>query len=165
MPRHLIGLVILAVAVPAEAQEWMTRPEIRQVRAVYSQVRAALGDSALRESIRHFEYCPQDYIKRALYQDSTGAGRLFIVEGGGDDHVLEASYYYDAEQVLRFMLVELRAVNGTVQEQRIYFGSDGLQLYHDRRVLAGPGYMWYTPRVVPDPVVAFARPSECPERG
>ena len=75
-----------------------------------------------------------------LLTDSGGHVRKYSVVGGSDDSAGDATYYYDQNGQLRFILAHTNAVNGTQREDRIYFDSAGTSIYKTSRLLHGPGY-------------------------
>jgi hypothetical protein len=140
-----LTLALFALPVTMTAQEaitsrnWRTHPEIREVRAIVASIEDRLP--AMTETSDSSD-CGRGYtaIVAHLFADSAGLVRKYIREEGSDDSAGEESFYYDPLGTLRFTFASVGAVNGTHREDRYYYGAKGQLLYHDKRLLAGPGY-------------------------
>ena len=158
-------VLVLAGAVPSAAadDDWMRRPEIREIRALYAEVEHALNAGELSLRTREFEYCQPAYLTRSLYLDAVESARLYVLEGGSEDSARTNRYYYDREERLRFVFAVTRAVNLTTLEERIYVGTAGEVLHHDHRLVEGPGWSRSEIELVDDPQAHFASAHPCPE--
>ncbi len=75
-----------------------------------------------------------------LFADSGNVVRLFTIEGGSDESAGQEHHYYDGLGTLRFTFAETSATNGTRREDRYYYDASGFLIYHDERILHGPGF-------------------------
>jgi len=75
-----------------------------------------------------------------LFTDSGNVVRLFTIVGGSDESAGQEHHYYDGLGTLRFTFAETSATNGTRREDRYYYDARGFLIYHDERILHGPGY-------------------------
>ena len=149
-------------------ENWRQHPKIKEVRAVYQEVKAGLSRRSLARKRRMFEYCePYADTVRAIATDAKGRVRFYQTEGGSDDSSLTFEHYYDEAGRLRFVFITGGAVSGSKLEHRIYFDADGKRIWEEHSATA-PGYTW--PEVWPeeqlqtsDPGTKFASDSPCPE--
>ena len=143
-----VALAALALApAPALAAD---PPEIESARAVYQQVEQLRKAGRLRLSRDGAETeadearcgCAPYGATSActLGRDAQGVARWFEREGGSDDSLMRERLYYDGQGRLRFIFVHMGAVNGTVQEHRIYFGEQGQRVRASFKTVSGPGY-------------------------
>ena len=160
MSRALSLLVLLGVPAlplsgqtPISARNWERHPAIREVRALVAQI-----DSLPLTEQSDSADCGRGYIvvTARLFTDQAGRARKYFLESGSDDSAGEARLYFDAAGQLRFRFSTTNAVNGTSQEERVYYDAHGRELYHDKRLLAGPGYPggWDLPASF-DPIADF----------
>lgn len=159
-----LGLAIYAcAALPAVvlAQEkvagsnWQRSPRVDSVRAVVKAVDRLA--STLREQ-RDSTSCDDGRIVliARLFTDTAGVVRKFVVEGGSDESAGQERHYYDAFGTLRFTFAVTNAFNGTRREDRFYYDAAGTLVYHDQRLLQGPGYFGgFLGEPVRDPVAVF----------
>ena len=75
-----------------------------------------------------------------LGHDAQGVARWFEREGGSGDSLIRERLYFDGQGRLRFIFVHMGAVNGTVQEQRLYFSPAGQRVRASFKNVSGPGY-------------------------
>jgi hypothetical protein len=164
----IIALLSLPVALtaqaPAKAAPSAADREVEAIRVVYREVEAAIAAKSL---VRHDTTirCPEDEetgepsydMEFATYSAPDGTVRRFTIDWGTDDHAETIEHYYDAGGVLRFTFSQLRAVNGTVREQRVYWGADGSVVRQLAKKVKGPGYAMEVPDPVADPRAWLAR--------
>ena len=122
-------MLSLLLAAAITAQNWLMHPAIREVRALVG----AVNQAALRPITR---VCDDG---RELAASDTPVGARRRVTLGSGDSAATVTGTYDRRGVLRFVLVEAGAVNGTHAEYRYYFDARGQRLWLDRRQ-TGPGY-------------------------
>lgn len=114
--------------------------EIAAVRTVYQDVTgaAASGQLARRDSTVQ---CPDDLEQEVTrWTDPSGRIRQLTWVAGTDDHSETHRFYYDGSGRLRFIFVSFGAVNGTGQEERVYYAADGRLLRRRKTRIHGPGY-------------------------
>lgn len=144
----LAGLIVFACAahpVAAHAQDkiansnWQRSARIDSVRAA---VRAVDRLSGTLDKLRDSTSCDDGRVVlvATLFTDSANVVRLFVVEGGSDESAGEERHYYDAAGTLRFTFSMTKALNGTHREDRFYYDAESVLVYHDQRLLQGPGY-------------------------
>ena len=75
-----------------------------------------------------------------IFTDSGNVVRRFTVQGGSDESAGQEQHYYDGLGTLRFTFAETSSSNGTRREDRYYYDASGTLIYHDERILRGPGY-------------------------
>lgn len=130
----------LWAAEPIDQTNWMSHPDIDQVRLIHSDVNAAEDRGELN---RQANPCTVNdgaaTINRALYRDKKKLIRKYVLDGGPADSKTRLEYYYDEKTVLRFIYRQRTVANGTQKEERVFFGADGSHLYTDRSE-TGPGY-------------------------
>lgn len=133
----------VSLAVAADANGWMSRPEIRQIRSLYSEIETAVTNGSLAQSgTRSCDGSGEGgvSVEAVFYENAAGVIRKYVLSGGTGDSAADASYYYDEIGRLRFVFQSLRAVNGTEMETRTYFDEMGEVIYRDRRLKKGPGW-------------------------
>jgi hypothetical protein len=159
--RALAFIVLFALPLPMAAQtavtraNWLTHPAIREIRGLVASIDSHLGRLTARTDSAD---CGDGYISVVahLFTDSAGVARKYILAGGSGDSAGEVTYYYDQRGTLRFSVAATNAVNGTSLEDRRYYDGKGVLLYHDKKLLAGPGYVGYGEDPVLDPTTDFA---------
>ena len=150
----LTGLFALAWVVPAAADP----PDVESARAVYQHVEALRDARRLQLSAEagadteagqaRCGCAPYGTTSACtLGRDAQGVARWFEREGGSSDSLIRERLYYDEQGRLRFIVVHLGAVNGTVQEQRLYVSPAGQRVRASFKTVSGPGYTF--PRAWP----------------
>lgn len=170
-PRCILALaaaaVVAAVPQPAPAQssratEAGTELEIRAVRVVYQQVMREIAANRLvrRDSTVH---CGNDDpgLEATYRTDAAGHIRQLEWSGGSDDHAETHRFYYDAAGRLRFIFVTRGAVNGTQEEERVYYAAGGRILRRAKSQVHGPGYFFTPATPIWHPAAWLGRP--CPD--
>jgi hypothetical protein len=145
-----LSLLLVAVAcaalppvVQAQAKiagaNWQKGPRIDSVRAVVKWVD---GLSRTLTEQADSTACDDGHVVLVskLFTDSGNVVRLFTVEGGSDESAGQEHHYYDGLGTLRFTFAETSAANGTRREDRYYYDASGALIYHDERIVRGPGY-------------------------
>jgi hypothetical protein len=156
---YLLACTGFTLVATAAAKDWMQRPEIRAVRAVYQEVQTAVQKKQLKKTAAA-ENCfrENNYVTELYwYADATGRVRQLHIAYGTSDSVGELDYYYDNLGKHRFTYYQLGAVNGTQQEIRAYFAANGKELYRDIRLIEGSGYPSGTEEYVPEPLKHVAK--------
>jgi hypothetical protein len=157
MPRitHLTLLALLALTPAARAQAQARTGQAREieaVRVVYREVEAAItaGRYTRRDSTVS---CPGDPpgMRVSWWLDSARRIRQLRWSGGSDDHSETQRSYFDRAGRLRFVLATRGAVNGTQQEERVYFAASGREVHRLLRRERGPGYPFAAVTPVRDP--------------
>jgi hypothetical protein len=157
----LLFVACIAVPVAVQAQDkaatgnWQRGPRIDSVRAVVKTVERMLR---ILDVVRDSTSCDDGHVvlTATLYTDSSNVVRKFVVAGGSDESAGEERHYYDAAGTLRFTYAATNAVNGTRREDRYYYDETSLLVYHDQRLLEGPGYPGgFLGEPVRDPVAVF----------
>lgn len=143
------GALALALGLPSAMAA--DPPDVASARAVYQQVehlrqsrRLQLSQQAGADTDAGEARCgcaPYGATTACtLGRDAQGVARWFEREGGSDDSLMRERLYYDGQGRLRFIFVHMGAVNGTVQEHRIYFGEQGQRVRASFKTVSGPGY-------------------------
>lgn len=162
-PLRLLALAFAFAAIPAVAQaqtkvagsNWQKGPRIDSVRAVVKWVDGMARTLTVQVDSTSCDDGQVVLVSR-LYTDSGNVVRLFTIEGGSDDSAGEEHHYYDGLGTLRFSFASTSATNGTQREDRYYYDISGALIYHDQRILKGPGYSGgFTGQPVRDPRGAF----------
>lgn len=175
MKRLLLSTGICLFAVnathasePITEKNWVSHPEIAEVRTIYQNLKKAKDTGALRKKERKFDYCePYADTDRALYLDRNGKSRIYYYAGGSDDSAVQRELYYDEDGKPRFAFITAGAYNGTKLEHRVYFSRAGKKIWEIQKLLEGPGYTfpdeWPDEELIQDPAKAFNEKSPCPE--
>ncbi len=115
--------------------------EIRAARSVYDWVQAAIGARELRRRDTVIACAGSELTDSVTtYRDSENVVRGLIWRGGTDDQAEQLRYYYDSAGRLRFAVGKRGAVNGTEQEERVYFTESGAVIRRRDRTTHGLGY-------------------------
>jgi hypothetical protein len=85
-----------------------------------------------------------------LYSDASGKPRKYGVSDGSGDSARATSYYYSSG-VLRLIVQESAAVNGSARELRVYFDSAGQRVADLERRNSGPGWTFAAPDEIRNP--------------
>jgi YD repeat-containing protein len=111
------------------------------VRAVYQDVTRAAAAAQLARRDSTVQCSPDDLEQEVTrWTDPAGRIRQLTWAAGSDDHAQTQRFYYDEAGRLRFIFVSRGAVNGTQQEERVYYASDGRLLRRLLTEVHGPGY-------------------------
>jgi hypothetical protein len=145
-------------------KNWRQHPKIVAIRKIVSAVDAGLKQGSLKISQRKFE-CGNGPLLRRIARDAKGVVKWYEDYGFGEsgDASGDNHYYYDHSVHLRFVLINIDAVNGTRQQLRAYFDESGKLLKQTYRRVTGPGYFYPTnveERVKKDPAREFASAAE-----
>lgn len=171
---HLMVIIWPLAVVPVFAgqaitkQNWLTHPDIVEVRSLYQTLKAAKDAGKLKKKERKYEYCePYQDTVRVLYASSEGKPRIYYYTGGSDDSAVEGEVYYDDDGHRRFAFIKAGAYNGTRLEHRFYFSKAGVKVWEMQKRLAGPGYTfpteWPDEELAPNATQAFGALKPCPE--
>jgi len=134
-------LLALAPALQAQARTSESEREIAAARAVYQDVLRAASSGQLARRDSTIGCSPDDLEEEVTrWIDSAGRIRQLTWVAGSDDHAETHRFYYDGSGRLRFIFVSRGAVNGTQQEERVYYAADGRLLRRRRTLVEGPGY-------------------------
>jgi hypothetical protein len=95
-----------------------------------------------------------------VHRDAQGTLRRLHFQGGSGDSFHDVTYYYDARGRLRFAFAKRGAVNGTQEEERVYYSDHGDVLHRDLRRIAGPGWPWDPVDAITDPEAWLRAPCE-----
>ena len=159
-------------AEPITDENWVTNPQIAEIRSLYQKLQTERDRGKLLRKERRFDcslaandidYDSYEGDVRILYNDRSGRPRIYYHEGGSEDSAVRIELFYDENGKLRFAYIRAGAVNGTKTEIRIYFSSAGTKIWNNERVVKGPGYPFVEWGLVDDPVQAFNGKSPCPE--
>jgi hypothetical protein len=147
-------------------KNWVTHPEIVEVRLLYQAIKKSKNAGHLKKKERIFDYCePYEDTIRTLYTDRNGKPRIYYYRGGSDDSVVQRELYYDGSGKLRFAFILAGAYNGTKLEHRVYFSRAGKKIWEIQKVLEGPGYTfpteWPDDELIQTPVQAYNNKNPC----
>jgi len=164
----MVGLATVVAAAPVSAEtpitkkNWRTHPRIEQIRALFTEVEAAVQAGALMHERKEGEGEPPADASREMWTDAEGVVRKFIRAGGSSDSFVTRAFFYDAQGRLRFLYVTAAAVNETRIEHRVYFDEAGKRIWEIQKTVEGPGYtfpsVWPDEDLVRDPKAAFRAP-------
>ena|SRR5437879_1575723 len=167
MHRPVIVLAFLALAsTPLRGQtgdssSWMRRPEIRSIRAIVTSVDTSV---ALRRFVERDTTVVCDggdvSFEITSHTDSQHIVRRIHFRGGSGDSAHDLTYYYDPQGLLRFAFAGRGAVNGTQEEERVYYDVQGKVIHRDVRQLEGPGYPWDAVDAITDPSAWLRNPCD-----
>ena len=137
---------------------WLNHPQIVEIRAFVSTV----DQQITRKELAVLEKSvPGDHLcnDRTLASDSQGRPIRLTLSCGSDDSVLFSTFYYDPFGVLRFAFFKGNAVVGSSIEHRIYFDSQGRQIWQSHLIIKGSDYpfswAWEDNRLPRDPILEF----------
>lgn len=127
-----------------DEDNWINNNYIKEVRDIYISIENLIGNEELEERRKEWAYS-EPYIPtvKIIYGDSNGIIRKYVVEGGSDDSALRQEYYYDLNQILRFIFIVGGAVNGTTIEHRVYFDDTGNKIWEVQKI-EGEGYPFFS---------------------
>ena len=156
--RTVLFTLSLVVGLPVTAQQAARggrqgESDVRSARAVYSAVEAGIAANRLQTRDTTVQ-CDGDRLEFevTLHTDSAGVVRRLRWQGGSDDSAADTRYYYDAGGRLRFAFAKRGAVNGTQEEERVWYSPSGRVARRDRRLLDGPGYPFAELEVIRTPL-------------
>ena len=126
-----------------------TEREIAAVRAVYQEITQAASTGRLMRRDSTVRCSPDDLEQEVTrWTDLSGTIRQLTWMAGSDDHAETQRFYYDGSGRLRFVFVSRGAVNGTQEEERVYYAADGRLLRRRKTRVEGPGYGFGDPQPV-----------------
>ena len=130
-----------AAAQSSRAASSATEQEIGAVRAVYQEVMQAIAANRLTR-LDSTVHCDGDgwALDVTVWRDRDRRVRQLTWAGGTDDHAETHRFYYDSAGRLRFVFVTRGAVNGTQEEERVWYAADRRVLRRTKRQVHGPGY-------------------------
>jgi hypothetical protein len=153
MTSRLVVLALtFALALPLSAQT-AKAPDttaVRSAQSVFLEVESALTQKRLTRRDTAVACPPSGREGRgSIYTDPLNRVRRLDVDGGGEDHAEEIATYFDTLGRARFALARRGAVNGTQQEERVYFDERGQVVHRALRQTQGPGYPFDSLSAVP----------------
>jgi hypothetical protein len=164
-PVMALAFLVLASA-PLKGQtgdssRWMRRPQIRSIRAIVTSVDTSvvLGRFVERDTTVAC-YGGDVSFEITSHTDSQNIVRRIHFRGGSGDSAHDLSYYYDRQGRLRFAFAGRGAVNGTQEEERVYYDAQGKVIHRDVRQLEGPGYPWDAIDAITDPNAWLRNPCD-----
>ena len=143
LPCALAACIAFPAAAGAQSKvagdNWQKGPRLDSVRAVVKWVERLSSSLTLQADTTS---CDDGHVLLVskLFTDSGNVVRRFTVEGGSEESTGQEDHYYDGLGTLRFTFAETSASNGTRREDRYYYDVSGALIYHDERVVRGPGY-------------------------
>lgn len=143
LPCSIAACMALPVAAGAQSSvagsNWQKGPRLDSVRAVVKWVER-LSPTLTEQADTTSCDDGQVVLVSKLFTDSGNVVRRFTVEGGSDESSGQEDHFYDGLGTLRFTFAATSASNGTRREHRYYYDITGALIYHDERILRGPGY-------------------------
>jgi len=122
-----------------------TAAAVESARTLYHEVEAALLQQRLTKHDTTVTCAVNGLDARGtLYSDARGRGRRLDTEGGSDDHAEGVATYFDTVGRPRFAFAQRGAVNGTQQEERVYYDEGGRVVRRLVKRTRGPGYSFDT---------------------
>ena len=131
----MLALLLTLAAVPAGVSE--VRSEVAQVEMAYLQGRLSTEHHIRLNADQQEVTCDRWY-------GASGTVRRLTYAGGSSDSFTSLAQTYDAAGRLRFAVWRGGAVNGTHNETRLYFDTDG-KLLQRLETQNGPGYPFDDP--------------------
>jgi hypothetical protein len=136
-----IALATIRLGAQLPAGHAAVEHEIATDRSAYYRVEAMIGAGELRRRDTVVTCIGSEFADSVTtYRDSANVVRGLIWRGGTDDQAVEMRYYYDPAGRLRFALARRGAVNGTEQEERVYYAESGAVVRRRVHTTHGPGY-------------------------
>ena len=151
-PRFVVIALTCALAVPLPAQRVTAGDtvDMRSAESVVREVESALTQRHLTRRDTAVTCLPSGREGRAsVYTDALHRLRRLDVDGGGEDHSEAIATYFDTLGRARFAFAQRGAVNGTQQEERVYYDERGHVIRRLVRQTHGPGYPLDTLSAVP----------------
>lgn len=144
-----LALIILApAATPAQTG---SERHVASARAVFTEVESAISRRRLARRDTTITCADTGFdVEVRRYVDGSGRVRSLTLHGGTGDQVETARYFYDSAGRLRFAFATRGAVNGTRQEERVWFSPAGAVARRRTRLTSGPGYPFERIQPVPD---------------
>ena len=143
--------LIVARLLPAQVSPRLAdAAAVRTAQSTYQDVEAALKRRQLTRRDTTVQ-CPPDSLEArgSVYRDRRQLVRRLDTEGGTEDHVEKVVTYFDTLERARFTFAQRGAVNGTHQEERVYYDEHGRVVRRMVRQTHGPGYPFDTLSTVP----------------
>jgi len=169
--RPLLLLCCLAVPTAARAQRAaVTVPPaaradsdaaVLAARRTYQAVERGITDGTVVARDTTIACVPDpeagDATEFTVYRDRAGLIRRLTRREGTDHWGRTTSYYYDSAGALRFAFARMGAVNGTDEEERVYYADGGRVVRRRVRQRSGPGYPLPPTEAVASPAVWLRR--------
>ena len=123
---------------------------VRSAQSVFREVESALAQRRLTRRDTAVTCPPSGREARgSVYTDALHRVRRLDTDGGGEDHTEAIATYFDTLGSARFAFAQRGAVNGTQQEERVYYDERGHIIRRVLRQTHGPGYPFDTLSTVP----------------
>jgi hypothetical protein len=151
-PRFVVLAVTFALASPLPAQTATPSDTaaVRSAQSVFREVESALTQRQLTRQDTAVTCPPSGREGRgSIYADVLHRVRRLDLDGGGEDHSETIATYFDTLGRARFVFAQRGAVNGTQQEERVYYDERGRVIHRLLRQTHGPGYPFDTLSTVP----------------
>ncbi|MEO8337258.1 MAG: hypothetical protein ABI664_19935 [bacterium] len=136
-----LAMIVLAPVVAAQSPSSSPIAALEDARTVYASVDKAVRQHQLVKHDTTVTCRENDLETRgSVYVDRQHRIRRLNTEGGTSDHGERIATYFDTLGRARFSFAERGAVNGTQQEERVYFDARGSVVRRVVRRIKGPGY-------------------------
>jgi hypothetical protein len=151
MRRSIVATIALLAFLPIAAQSQHATADTAASNSVHRAVQREVDGGRLMHRDTTIA-CTEDEpeIGVRLLVDDAGRIRRLVINGDTGDHGDETAYDYDLGGTLRYASAERGAINGTEQEERVWYSSTGAVLLRRRRITHGPGYPFGQIQTIPD---------------
>ncbi|MBU2591922.1 MAG: hypothetical protein ABH867_03775 [Patescibacteria group bacterium] len=145
---------------------WSEHPKIKDSLVIRDEIESEIGSKLLKVETREYEYSQGWWeALRVRYTDENGTIRKYTSSGGSDDSSHTYDYYYDQKGEVRFVLIRIGTVNGSMLDHQTFFDENGFKIWELHEYLSGPGSPlpeeWPLEGLIYTPEVAFqALPKE-----
>ena len=110
-------------------QNWLTHPEIKQIRDIYKAIEQQVTNKSLHKIFKHIDCELQATgFDMTFYNDQKNTRKYSIIVQS-EDSKESSSYYYDQQKTLRFIFSVYNEVGSNRQETRRYYNASGQHLY------------------------------------
>jgi hypothetical protein len=151
-PRFVVLALTVALAAPLPAQTAtaVDTAAVQSAQSVFREVESALTQRSLTRRDTAITCPPSGREARgSVYTDALHRVRRLDTDGGGEDRTETIATYSDTLGRARYAFAQRGAVNGTQQEERVYYDERGHVIHRLLRETHGPGYAFDTLSTVP----------------
>ena len=151
-PRFIVLALTFALSAPLPAQTATAGDTVGvgSAQSVFRDVESALTQRRLTRRDTAVTCPPSGREARgSVYTDALQRVRRLDMDGGGEDHAETIATYFDTLGRARFAFAQRGAVNGTQQEERVYYDERGHVIHRLLRQTHSPGYPFDTLSTVP----------------
>lgn len=119
---------------------WLNHPKIKEIRGIYNVIQNSITTNEFKSETKEIKLETPKFKAITKFSDSNNIIRKYIKQGGSEDSAHSVSYYFSTSKKLRFVLLSVRATNGTNLEYRLYYDEQGNKIWENKSLIKGPGY-------------------------